>query len=236
MEKTKMNVFISGLTAAGKTTHATLTANKRHMKFVSASTLLLEQLNVNTQSMPKDLWVSSQAKDLWSRRTTDPSMDEWVDETIKNMAYETENTFFDSWTAPWLAKEASGLRIRLESSLNSRWWKSIVSHGTDSTLTPEEVRKNVNEEDALNRDLFLTKYGFDIYEDLDLFDYILDISDFIKAPTPEASEVSVSKVQKIISAAVGYYFEKSDEWRNSLNEQIELYGPDVFLKIPSTVR
>jgi cytidylate kinase len=52
-----MNIIISGLTAAGKTTHALLIARRLGYDYVSASSLMLRALDVEPDQS-NTLWVS----------------------------------------------------------------------------------------------------------------------------------------------------------------------------------
>lgn len=224
-------IFISGLTAAGKTTHAQLIASKYELKFVSASSFLLKKVNIDSENIPKNFWVSDAAIQLREMRTQNLSVDHWVDQQMMKAAKDLENAVYDTWALPWLTLE-TGLRIHLTSSIRARWWKAIISHGPTSQMSPEFVLSGIKEKDRSTQRYFQSEYGFDIFKDYSIFDYIVDISIFIKAPTPSASLVSISKSQEIIDGIIQYHYQNSEDNTHQLMRLIKMYGKKVFLKTP----
>ncbi len=225
-----VKVFISGLTAAGKTTHAKLLASDYHLQYMSASNILLERAHIDTTNLPKNFWVSSAASTLRSQRSQDQSIDIWVDQQMIAAATSANNVVFDSWGLPWLSTEP-GLRIWLESSTLSRWWKAIVSQGLDSQTNPGETLAEMSKKDDFTREYFLSTYGFDLFQDHEIFDYILDITTFISAPTHEASNLSISKVHNLITDIVKYHMDQDSNNLSKLHKHIKIYSKNIFLKI-----
>ena len=227
-------IFISGLTAVGKTTHSTLTAEAYKYKYVSASSFLLKKVNLNSGDLPRNFWVSQKAARLRSERARDLSADRWVDEQMRNAAKELDEAVFDTWALPWLTSEV-GLRICLESSTTARWWKAMISHGPESLMEPDEVLKGMEEKDSTTREYFLSSYGFDIFHDREVFDYVIDITDFISAPTIQASRMSVARAQEIVGTIVDYYHSSSDNDLQRLGNLYTTYGQRIFIKTPPEV-
>jgi cytidylate kinase len=227
-----VKVFISGLTAAGKTTHAKLLASHYNLRYISASNFLLKRANIDIVNLPKNFWVSHAASSLQSQRYCDQSIDTWVDQQMAATAIVADNAIFDSWGLPCLSMEP-GLRIWLESSNQSRWWKAIISQGFDTEIGPNETLAEMNKKDDFTRKYFLLNYGFDILQDHHKFDYILDITNFISAPTYEASKLSISKSQELITAVVKYHTTRSKWDLIKLCEQVRRHGKGIFKKIPS---
>ncbi|HZS42602.1 MAG TPA: hypothetical protein VFA52_00020 [Candidatus Paceibacterota bacterium] len=226
-----LKIFISGLTAAGKTTHAKLLASNYNLQYVSASNILLKRANINTSTLSKGFWVSPAASALQSQRSSDRSIDIWVDQQMIEAAAYTRDAIFDSWGMPWLSAEP-GLRIWLESSILSRWWKAIISQDSYADNDSHRILTEMNKKDNFTREYFLSNYGFDLFQDYEVFDYVLDITAFISAPTLEASKLSISKSHALIIAIVKYHISQSSEDFKNLHNQIIKYGKGIFKKSP----
>lgn len=224
-------IFISGLTAAGKTTHSKLLAEQLHQPYISSSSILLQKAEIDTSLLSPNFWISKDAAELGDRRVKDKSMDTWVDETLVSMSTQMGNAVFDTWGLPWLSNE-KGLRIWLESNITSRLWKAIVSHEAVLDVNHEKVREEVIKKDYFIRDYFKNNYGFDIFQDYELFDYIIDISSFIESPSVVASIKSVNISHEIVSAIVDASLSPSLQHLSRLTQLISTYGKTVFLKTP----
>ena len=64
-------IFISGLTAAGKTTHSKLLCKEHQLEYISASGQLLHELNVDTTAISGDFWISDQSAKVRELRKKD---------------------------------------------------------------------------------------------------------------------------------------------------------------------
>lgn len=225
-----VKIFVSGLTAAGKTTHTQLLASEYNLQYISAFNIMLKRANIDVENVPKDFWVSSASASLRSLRDKDQSIDKWVDQQMTSAAATLDNVIFDSWGLPWLSSEP-GLRIWIESSITSRWWKAIVSQGINSNIDPDITLREMNNKDNFTRKYFLENYGFDLFSNRDDFDYIIDITDFITSPTVEASYKSIENAQEILSSIVKYYIKPDGEVLDTLKYKIDKYGQNVFQKV-----
>lgn len=225
----KKKIFVAGLTAAGKTTHSKLISLEYEMKYVSASSFLLKTASINPDEVPANFWVSPEAAFLEERRVSDKSIDMWVDKRMIEAATQLKNTVFDSWALPWLSTE-SGIRIWLESSLQSRVWKAIVSHGSTGDANTSNVLEKVKEKDVFSRNYFLSTYGFDIEQDHDVFDFIIDITQFISKPTLAASQISISTCQEIISSLIKAENMGGENRLRIIAKLIDQYGEAVIRK------
>lgn len=224
-----VKIFVSGLTAAGKTTHTQLLASEYNLQYVSAFDVLLKRANIDVRDVPKDFWVSSASASLRSLRAKDQSIDKWVDQQMISAASTLDDVIFDSWGLPWLSSEP-GLRIWIESSITSRWWKAIISQGINSNINPDTTLSEMNSKDIFTRNYFLQNYGFDLFGKHDDFDYVIDITDFIASPTAEASYRSIENAQNILSSIVKHYIKQDRESLEVLQHKINKYGQKVFQK------
>ena len=226
-----MRVFISGLTAAGKTTHSVFLAEEFSLQYISASSQLMKQFNKDPHVLRKDFWFNDESKEIRDVRKRDRSADQATDQLLIAYAAKLEAAVFDTWALPWITP-VKGLRIWLDSSLTTRCWKAYISHGAVDKYIQEQYEKEVIEKDTFTRQLFLDTYNFDIFHNLDVFDYILDISSFITAPTKEASSSSIKEVQKLVSSIIMYHITLSAKNFSKLQSLFHHYGIDVFKKTP----
>lgn len=221
-QKQKPNIAITGLTAAGKTTHALITQAEFKLGYVSGATLLLEKVGIS-KDVPSDFWISPAGHTL-SQQATEFNLDE----TLRDEEISLNNTIFDCRSLPWLTRSPI-LSIWLESSLDSRTWKAMVSHSKKKEQrTTETMRKEIYMKDKMLRDGLLYTFGFDIFHDYEPMDVILDISDFITGPSIYASWRSIQMVQDIISSLVGLYLSNDHFYRLRLRNLREVFGPSVF--------
>lgn len=191
-----VNIVISGLTAAGKTTHAANLAARLGYELCSAGTLLAGLAGMGDVPY-QDLWVDhGQQLDQLRRQT---SLDARLDEILLSRAAADERTVFDSWALPWTSGEPM-LRIWLESSLHSRTLKCIVSHLPGRRLSYAEAERLVAEKDAASRAQLLGLHGFDVKRSRKPFHVIVDLSSLIADATAEASYRSVELGQLLIDS------------------------------------
>lgn len=213
------SVCISGLTASGKTTHSHLLAGEFGLTYVSGSQILLNFMGISP-IQPKYFWISEEAKALWNEKEFIR-----IDSELLRLESISEGYIFDTSTMPWRHKKPA-LCIWLESDLESRIIKSIVSHRGRGRFSYDSYRDKILEKDKATIDLYKKLYNIDIGKDLSCFDLILDISTLIKNPTLKASLYSISTTHNIIRAAVGWYLTNDNEFRvqfeNTVNNNIQI--------------
>jgi CMP/dCMP kinase len=205
------SICISGLTAAGKTTHSHLLAGEFGLTYVSGSQIQLNFMGVSP-IQPKDFWISERAKAFW-----DKSQFERIDAELARLENIDAGYMFDSGIMPWRHK-GPAFCIWLESSLESRIIKAIVSHRGRSRYSVETYHERIAEKDRATMVLCKDLYGMDIGSDLSPFDLILDIGTLIKEPTLQASLKSIAITHSIIRPAVGYYLTGEKIFRRRLSE------------------
>ena len=192
------SVCISGLTASGKSTHSHLLAGEFGLTYVSGSQILLNFAG-KSPIQPKDFWVTPEARRL---KADDGYLR--IDSELLRIESIGEGYIFDSSTHPWRHKRPA-LCIWLESDLNSRVLKSIVSHRGRGYLRPEEYHEKLAEKDNDTIGLCRRLYGIDIGSDLSPFDLILDIGSLIREPTLDASLESIRIAHALIRPAAAWY-------------------------------
>ena len=219
------NVIISGLTAAGKTTHATLLARHYDLHYLSASQTMLKLAGLVACQSP-DFWVTEEGMGLGRRVTWNQ-----VDEEIRRFEGQSRQTVFDCLSLPWLHRQKSFV-IWLESSLSSRVTKAIVSHQGQNNLTPAEVREQISLKDRAARREILAHYGVDIFRERAPFDLIIDVSSFITVPTEASIRFGIKHVDDIISSAVGWYLYRDKDCWQRFQSYLYIYGRQVIKRYP----
>jgi CMP/dCMP kinase len=209
--KYKGNVCISGLTAAGKTTHSHLLAGEFGLTHVSGSQIQFSLMGLSPVQ-PKDFWISSEARGLWAR-----DQFQRIDAELLRLESLGAGYIFDTSTMPWRHRRPA-LCIWLESNIESRVIKSIVSHRGTSRYTPEEYFEKIAEKDKATVDLYRDLYGIEIGKDLSCFDIILDLSSLIEIPTLQASLRSIEVVHTFLRPAVGRYLTGDAKFRERMEQ------------------
>lgn len=227
-------VYMSGLTAAGKTTHAKFLEYTYGLEYVSASSRLLKELQVDSNTIPSNYWISQASEDVRKQRRESRKADIAVDTQLVQASRHLEQVVFDTWGLPWLSS-SPGLRIWLASTLETRAWKAYVSHGANGVYNHEYYEKEVKEKDVFSHEYFLETYGFDIFKNHDVFDVMLDISKFILEPTIEASRSSVEECNRIMGCIFEAYFTESKTALSDLDGFVKKHSTSVFLKLPSSI-
>ena len=204
------SVCISGLTASGKSTHSHLLAGEFGLTYVSGSQILLNRAG-KSPIQPKDFWVTPEARRLKAAENY-----VCIDTELLHIESIGEGYVFDTYTQPW-RHQRPALCIWLESDLNSRVLKSIVSHRGRGHLEPEEYFDKITEKDNDTIRLCRDLYDIDIGTDLSPFDLILDISGLIEAPTLDASLQSIQLAHSIIRPAAAWYLTGSADFAAEFN-------------------
>jgi cytidylate kinase len=219
------SVIISGLTSAGKTTHSKLLAQEYGLQYVSASTILLKLAGLPLEQ-PLDFWITSQGLQL----SKNISWKE-IDDECRRAEAAGDKTVFDTWSMPWIHSR-SCMVIWIDSSLESRVMKAHISHEGQSKLTQADLEQNLKAKDAFAREQIINNYGIDLLQDRTPFNLIVDISNFIAAPTRTSSIISIKNAHEIISSAVGWYLYEDQKCREKLLNCVSKYGNQIIPRHP----
>jgi cytidylate kinase len=167
-----MRIILSGLTAAGKTTHGKLLARHLGLPYYSSSQLIAELVGVSGPWTP-DMDVAR----------ADDDIDLEADRRICQAFDSAERGVFDAWALAWLS-DGKAIRVWLESDLPSRVRKAAVTElRRGSTPRLQDLESLVTAKDEFSRAQFQRLYSFDLFTDQDVFDVTVNNSGFI----PEAS-------------------------------------------------
>lgn len=218
------NVCISGLTASGKTTHSHLLAGEFGLTYVSGSQIQLNFMGVSP-IQTKDFWITDEAQAFWNADGFSR-----IDSELLRLENVNAGYVFDTSTMPWRRRRPS-LCIWLQSSLDSRVLKSIVSHHGRSQFPLEQYHERIAHKDAATIRLYKELYGIDIGTDLSCFQLILDISSLISEATLPASLRSIAIAHSIIRPAVGAYLTGDEQFRDEFLMAIETHRAIVVRSV-----
>lgn len=160
----------------------------------------------------RNFWVAKPGRDLWEGVGLDQ-----IDKEIREVENQTNDVVFDTVGLPWFHTR-NILSIWLESSLESRVKKAIVSHRGKTGMTPDQLRTLIRSKDLTLASYFKTAYGFDVVRDREVFDVILEVSTCIHEATLEASWCSISQVQQVIDPILGWYLTRQDQFRDRFKD------------------
>jgi len=192
------NIAISGLTAAGKTTHAKILAAELEYSYVSATEIMADMLGINRCEVGPGFWQKYGDSIAKVRDTTD--LDRELDNRLTAMATGDEGLVIDAWALPWLVPRGSCISIWIESDHHSRTLKAAVSDDNKQELSwygPFIARK-----DDDTRERFLKIYGFDLYAARDNFSLEIDNSAYITRATREDSDQGIRAFAPVVNSSV----------------------------------
>ena len=179
-----MNIIISGLTAAGKTTTATVLAHLLAFDYQSASRTMLRMLTIDAKG-GNDTWTT-RMEEIQSKRDSS-DVDARLNDALRAEVRRTQLTVFDSWSLPWLADDDT-YRIWIESSLDSRALKVRASQEPKGPfLSLADCLALASRKDADTVDRFKLLLGVDISTDRTPFDLVVDFSPFMTGATIDAA-------------------------------------------------
>lgn len=194
----KPNVIISGLTAAGKTTHARLLASELSYRYISATEIIADMIGVDRREVGPGFW--ERHGDAIGRVRDETDLDRQLDQRLVEMATIDEGLVIDAWALPWLVASPYCISMWIESDHYSRSLKAAVSDENQHPLPWYEAFISRKDDDA--RDRFLAIYGFDIYGPRQRFDIDLDNSAYITEATRANADYGIVRFGPLVSAAV----------------------------------
>jgi CMP/dCMP kinase len=215
------NVCISGLTAAGKTTHCLLLSGEFGLTFVSGSQVRLFQSGV-FPIQQKDFWVTAEGKSLWKEEVF-----ERVEVELLRLESLATGYVFDTFTMPWLHR-APSLCIWLESDLSSRAIKSLISHRGLTSFTLDTYAEKIRNKDDATLAIYKRLYDISIEANQAKFDLVFDISSFITGPSLDGSLRSIARAHRLIRAATGYYLTRTDAFLEELRREAADNAPFIL--------
>lgn len=193
-----LKVVISGLTAAGKSTHAKLLAEEFGIPYVSATALLAELVSDRTGEAVETRWQPS----LDTARGADSSIDDELDYLLERELMTRASGVFDACLLPWVAPEAATINLWIESDFQSRVRKCVVSHWEEA-IGSTQATARVEAKDRFTIDRLRSAANV-AYTPDERFDIVASNSDLIPSTDPETAQVGISLFHPLLTEAVAF--------------------------------
>jgi cytidylate kinase len=206
-ETVRPNIAFAGLTAAGKTTHAKILATELGYEHVSATQTILDILKIKNES-PDRVWFSSYDK-IEKAREGD-LVDIELEARITKMANAQDGLILDTWALAWVYDGPTPtVRLWIDSDETSRTHKCYVSQDKSKPLLDmQECRDLVNTKDNDTAKKFRRRLHFDLFNDREKYDIVLDNTMLMPEATKEAERQGIATFTPIVRAAVDYCIKK----------------------------
>jgi cytidylate kinase len=164
----KLVVCISGMAGTGKSTLAKKLAKKYHLSYYSGGDALKAlAAEAGYDASSHGWWESPEGLRFLEKREKDLKFDKAVDTKLMQYA-EKGNVLLDSWTMPWLLK--TGFKIWLAASVEKR----AERIARRDRFTVKEALEVLKEKEARTKNIYKTLYGFELGEDFEPFNLVLD--------------------------------------------------------------
>ena len=168
--KKKITICVCGLAGSGKSTVAKKIASRYGLKYYSGGDALKAvAADLGYDADEEGWWETERGMNFLHRRLNDLGLDRKVDEKLLSWAKDSA-IVLDSWTMPWLFRDC--FKIWLEASEEVRAQRVAKR----DNLSVEEALGFLRERERKTRKIYKKLYGFNLGEDLDPFDLILDVS------------------------------------------------------------
>ncbi len=187
--------MISGLTAAGKTTHAKLLAAELGYRYVSATEIIADMIGIGRHEIGPGFWLKHGPAIRKIRDETD--LDRSLDERLVATTAAEEGLVIDAWALPWLETTGRCVSIWIESDRWSRTLKASVSDHNRRSLS--WYATFITSKDDESRSRFLSVHGFDLYGTREHFTLELNNSDYISVPTRVEADRGIAGFRSVIS-------------------------------------
>ncbi len=176
----KIVICISGMTGCGKSTVAKRLAEKYGLKYISGGGAL-KTLAVESGYNPAEVgwWETDEGMKFLQNRTENSRFDKAVDEKLLKLAKQG-NVVLDSWTMPWLLKEAFKVWLEASSDVRAR---RVAER---DSISVREASGLLTKKDESTKIIYKRLYGFDLGGDFLPFDLILDTDDLDAAEVFDA--------------------------------------------------
>ncbi len=232
-----MNISVSGLTSAGKTTHSHLIAGQFGIGYISASQLLLNEaakqrpssLDSTAAIKNRAFWGTEDAQKLWA----DQELAAKVDDGLVHLHNESDfPVVFDCLSLP-LQDLDSCFSIWLSSDLESRIKKTIVSHG--GNINYDDARELLASKDGAIRSDFHERFGVDLSPNGKKYDLVVDISACIETPTVKSSFKSIEYVHTFLQPIIKWILLGDEGSRRRAMRALESVSHSKVVKAPEAL-
>ncbi len=166
-------IILFGFSGSGKSTIANLVGEKYGLRVIHPSGILRDlyekkKVDLGNTRYNTGFWESEEGIRLFKNRLNEDEPLDVVSDRILVQEVERGNVVIDSWSLPWLTDR--GIKIYLKADLEIRAQRVAMR----SDISYDKALEVVSMKDEETRKLFKRLYGFDIKQDHDVFDYVVD--------------------------------------------------------------
>lgn len=174
-----MNIIVSGLTGAGKTTISKNISRALNYSYISGSEVRYRFNNTNiNKKFDRINHFLDQLKITEEAILKNPKADLQADKYLAELCRNSSGLIFDVWPLAWLGCP-NAKKIWLECKIDNRVDRLHTNGKVDQNFF--KFRKKIVEKDKRARLFFLEHYNFDIFEDRSPFDLVIDSGYFEKS-------------------------------------------------------
>lgn len=172
-------IILFGFSGSGKSTVANLVGEKYGLRVVHPSGILRDlfegkDVDIDNTRYNTGFWESEEGVKLFRSRLNEEEPLDVVSDRILVEEIRKGNVIIDSWSLPWLTDK--GRKIYLQADLEVRAQRIAKR----SQISYERALDIVAMKDEETRNLFKRLYWFDIKQDHDVFDYIINTNNLTK--------------------------------------------------------
>ena len=186
--KKKIVICISGMAGSGKSTVAKRLAEHYGLKYYSGGDALKAiAADMGYRTAGEGWWETSEGIKFLQERLRNLEIDRKVDEKLLEWA-DQGGVVLDSWAMPWLIE--NGFKIWLETSEEIRAQRLAERDG----INLEKALKILREKEAKTKEIFKKLYGFELGEDFEPFQLILDVNLLSKDEAYKALRMAINNL------------------------------------------
>lgn len=172
-------IILFGFSGSGKSTIANLVGEKYGLRIVHPSGILRDlyegkTVDIGNTRHNTGFWESEEGVRLFKSRLDEEEPLDVVSDRILIEEVRKGNVIIDSWSLPWLTDK--GRKIYLQTDLEVRAHRVAKRSG----ISYERALDVVAMKDEETRNLFKRLYGFDIKQDHDVFDHVLNTNELTR--------------------------------------------------------
>ncbi|MGH3873547.1 MAG: cytidylate kinase family protein [Pseudonocardiaceae bacterium] len=187
--------MISGLTAAGKTTHGKLLAEDLGWAYFDIASVRKSILGNKLDAAERYReWTPAHDK----LRAADPSIDLRADHLMTRIMSERANVVVDAWLQPWIYRRDDALRIWIESSAETRLMKAEVAALRRGEAVSCDIRNSLAAKDEFSRIHFHRLYSIELFGDPSVFSVLIDNSEYIDEPSIAKSDAGIAAFRQVL--------------------------------------
>lgn len=179
MKKKDIVIIIFGFSGAGKSTLADMIGKEFGLRVVHPSSILKELIegkkaDVKNSKAGTGFWESRQGEEMFKNRLKEKRPMDMEGDKILIKELSKGAVVMDSWSMPWLYKK--GIKIYLKAAEAER----VKRVAKRSNVSLFRARETVKMKDSGTRKMYKRIHGFDIKNDLEVFDCIIETNNLKK--------------------------------------------------------